>query len=142
VWSFQPVFAATWLNPETGLEVSGAASLLFSTYNEATDYQTAPAFQLEAAVVQRLRSGWGFGLTGYTYQQLADDSGDGADLTRRALGADSLRARVSGAGPVIAYSGGKLFGGDLSIKAKYVTEFGAKRRLESDVFTLGISLAY
>ncbi len=82
VWSLQPTLAATWLDPQTGLEVSGAASLLFSTFNEATDYQTAPAFQFEGAVVQRLSSGWGFGLTGYTYQQLADDSGRGADQTR------------------------------------------------------------
>ncbi len=142
VWSFQPVIAATWLNPNTGLEFSGAASLLFSTFNDATNYQTAPAFQFEGAVVQRLPSGWGFGLTGYTYQQLKDDSGSGADITRAALGADSLQARVNGIGPLVTYSGGELFGGDVSLRAKYVTEFGAKRRLESDVFTFSLSLAY
>lgn len=142
VWSFQPTIAATWLNPQTGLEVSGAASLLFSTKNDDTDYQTAPAFQFETAVVQRVRSGWGFGLTGYAYQQLDDDSGDGADLTRSFLGANSLKARVFGAGPMIVYSGGQLFGGDVSLKAKYVTEFEAKRRLESDIFTLSLSLAF
>ena len=142
VWSFQPTFAATYLNPETGFEVSGAASLLFSTKNDDTDYQTAPALQLEGAVVQRIRSGWGFGLTGYAYQQLDDDSGDGAEFTRDFLGATSLKARVFGAGPMIVYSGGQLFGGDLSLKAKYVTEFEAKRRLESDIFTFSLSLAF
>lgn len=142
VWSFQPTVAATYLNPETGFEVSGAASLLFSTKNDDTDYQTAPAVQLEAAIVQRIRSGWGFGVTGYAYQQLDDDSGDGADFTKAFLGTNSLKARVYGAGPMIVYSGGQLFGGDVSLKAKYVTEFGAKRRLESDVFTLAISLAF
>ncbi len=142
VWSFQPFVAVTSLNPQTGLELSGAASLLFSTFNTATDYQTAPAIQLEGAVVQRLPSGWGLGLTGYTYQQLSNDSGRGADLTQSFLGAESLKARVSGAGPIITYSGGQLFGGDLSFKAKYVKEFGAKRRLESDVFTLSFSLAF
>lgn len=142
VWSFQPTVAATWLNPKSGLEFSAAASLLFSTFNNATNYQTAPAFQLEAAVVQRFPSGWGFGLTGYTYQQLSDDSGRGADLTRAALGARSLQAQVTGAGPLVTYSGGELFGGDMSLRAKYVKEFGAKRRLESDVFTFSLSLAY
>jgi hypothetical protein len=142
VWSFQPTVAATYLNPENGFEVSGAASLLFSTKNDDTEYQTAPALQLEAAVVQRIRSGWGFGLTGYAYQQLDDDSGDGADITRDFLGANSLKARVFGAGPMIVYSGGKLFGGDVSLKAKYATEFGAKRRLESEVFTFALSLAF
>ncbi len=90
VWSFQPFVAATWIDPSTGFEASGAASLLFSSKNSATDYQTAPALQLEGAVVQRLRSGWGFGLTGYYYQQLDDDSGTGAEQTRAALRAKSL----------------------------------------------------
>jgi len=142
VWSFQPFVAATWLDPATGFEVSGAASLLFSTENDATNYQTAPALQLEGAVVQRIRSGWGFGMTGYLYQQLDDDSGSGADATRAALGADSLQSRVAGAGPIITYSGGKLFGADVSLKMKYVAEFGAKRRFESDIFTLNLALAF
>ena len=142
VWSFQPAIAATWLNPETGFELSGAASLLWSTENDETNYQTGVALQLEGAVVQRIRSGWGFGLTGYHYQQLEDDSGRGADLSRRLFGADSLKARVSGIGPIVTYSGGQLFGGDVSVKFKYVNEFDAKRRLESDVFTANISLAF
>jgi hypothetical protein len=142
VWSFQPFVAATWLNPATGFEASGAASLLFSTKNSATDYQTAPAIQLEGAVVQRLRSGWGFGLTGYFYQQLSDDSGAGAEQTRVALGADSLQARVAGIGPIVTFSGGQLFGGDVSLKMKYVSEFSAKRRFESDVVTVNMTIAF
>jgi hypothetical protein len=142
VWTFQPFVAATWLNTATGFEASGALSFLFSTENTATDYQTAPALQLEGAVVQRIRSGWGFGLTGYLYQQLDDDSGRGAEQTRAALGAESLQARVAGAGPIVTYSGGTLLGADVSLKAKYVTEFGAKRRFESDVFTANLSLAF
>lgn len=142
VWSFQPYVAVTSLNPQTGLELSGVASLLVSTKNEATDYQTAPALQLEGTIVQRLPSSWGFGLTGYTYQQLSNDSGSGARVTQSVLGASSLKARVSGIGPIVTYSGGMLFGGDLSFKAKYVKEFAAKRRLESDIFTISVSLAF
>jgi hypothetical protein len=142
VWSFQPFFAATWLNPDTGLELSGAVSFLFSTKNDATDYQTAPAVQLEGAVVQSIKSGWGFGLSAYHYEQTANDSGSGAEQTQEFLGLDSLRARVSGIGPIVTYSGGQLFGGDVSLRAKYVNEFNAKRRFESDIFTLSLSLAF
>jgi hypothetical protein len=142
VWTFQPFVAATWLDPATGFEASGALSFLASTENTATDYQTAPALQLEGAVVQRIRSGWGFGVTGYFYQQVDDDSGSGAEATRAALGADSLQARVAGAGPIMTFSGGKLFGADMSLKAKYVAEFGAERRFESDIFTLNLALAF
>lgn len=142
IWSFQPVFAVTHLNPETGLELSGAASLLFSTRNNATDYQNAPALNLEGTVMQHLPSGWAFGLTGYAYQQLGDDSGSGAAATRAALGASSLQARVFGAGPMISYSGATLFGQQASFQLKYFTEFGAKRRFESDTLWLNMSLVF
>ncbi|MBT3141485.1 hypothetical protein DS909_20560 [Phaeobacter gallaeciensis] len=140
IWSFQPVFAATYFDPSRGLEFSGAASLLFSTRNSATDYQNAPALNLEAAVVQHTKSGWALGLAGYAYAQIGDDSGSGADATRAFLGADSLRAQVFGAGPVINYSGATMFGKDVTFKVKYFTEFGAKRRFESD--TLWFNAAF
>ena len=116
VWSFQPVLAATWFDPKSGLEVSGAASMLFSTPYDTTDNQTAPAIQLEGAIQQHTKSGWAFCLTGYHYQQTKDDSGSGADKTRTALGASSLKARVSGVGPILTYSGASIFGGQASFK--------------------------
>lgn len=142
VWSFQPFFAVTWLDPKKGLELSGTASVLFSERNSATDYQTAPALNVETAVVQRFPSGMGLGLSGYMYRQLDDDSGSGASNTRDALGASSLKAKVNGVGPIITYSGAKLLGNDLSLKLKYVHEFGAKRRLESNVYTAVVSLTF
>jgi hypothetical protein len=54
VWGLQPVVAATRLNPETGHELSGAASVVFSTKNDATDYQTAPQLNVEVAALQHL----------------------------------------------------------------------------------------
>ena len=142
IWSFQPVFAATHMNPQSGLEFSGAASLLFSTRNKATDYQNAPALNLEGVVMQHLPSGWAFGAVGYAYQQLEDDSGSGAAATRAALGASSLQSRVFGAGPIISYSGVSVFGQQISLQLKYFTEFGAKRRFESDTLWLNMSLTF
>ncbi|GAA6182661.1 transporter [Shimia sp. NS0008-38b] len=142
IWSFQPVFAATYFDPTRGLEFSGAASLLFSTRNKATDYQNAPALNLEAAVTQHTKSGWAFGLAGYAYTQIGDDSGSGADATRFFLGADSLRAEVFGVGPVVSYSGASLFGKDTTFKLKYFTEFGAKNRFESDTLWLNLAISF
>ncbi|MEP4461953.1 transporter [Roseibium sp.] len=142
IWSFQPVFAVTHMNPDTGLEFSGAASLLFSTRNKATDYQNAPALNLEGAVMQHLPSGWAFGAVGYVYQQLDDDSGSGAAATKAALGASSLQARVFGAGPMITYSGATIFGQQASFQFKYLTEFGAKRRFESDTLWLNFAITF
>lgn len=142
IWSLQPVFAITKMNPATGLELSGAASLLFSTRNKATDYQNAPALNLEGTVMQHLPSGWAFGAVGYLYQQLGDDSGSGAEATKLALGASSLQARVYGAGPTVTHSGATVFGKQASFQLKYFTEFGAKRRFESDTLWLNMALTF
>lgn len=116
IWTFQPVITATYFDPSRGLEFSGAASLLFSTRNKATDYQNAPALNLEAAVVQHTPSGWAFGLAGYAYTQIGDDSGSGVDATRAFLGASSLQAQVFAAGPVISYTGATIFGKEATLK--------------------------
>jgi hypothetical protein len=142
IWSLQPVLAATHMNPKTGLELSGAASLLFSTRNKDTDYQNAPALNLEGTVMQHLPSGWAIGAVGYAYQQISEDSGSGAAATRAALGASSLKARVFGAGPIISYSSASVFGQQASFQLKYFTEFGAKRRFESDTLWFNVSLTF
>ncbi|WP_162798519.1 SphA family protein [Sulfitobacter sp. SK012] len=141
IWSIQPVLSMTHFNPKTGREFSGATSFLFSENNEATDYQTAPAFTLEATAMQHLPSGWAFGGSGYWYEQLKDDSGTGADNTRAALGVDSLRSRAFGLGPIITYSD-EMFGRPVSFKLKYYKEFGVKRRFESDVLWFNATMTF
>jgi hypothetical protein len=113
----------------------------FSTINTATDYQTAPELHFEATVAQHLPSGFTFAATGYAYQQLGNDSGDGAQNFQDALGAESLQARVFGFGPVLSYST-KIGGTSVSMKAKYIHEFGAKRRVESDVIWGNLTFAF
>lgn len=140
-WAVMPTSAFTWLDPDNGREFSASAGVTFSLENEATGYQTAPEFQLEATAMQHLPSGLALGLTGYAYQQLGDDSGEGADAMRLLTGVESLQARVFGVGPIVTWST-KVGNMPLSLKAKYVPEFDAKRRFESDVFwgTLGLTL--
>ncbi len=142
IWSFQPVFSATYFDPAKGLEFSGAASLLFSTRNKDTDYQNAPAINLEGTVLQHTKSGWAFGASGYAYAQIGDDSGSGAAATKAALGAGSLRAQVFGLGPMITYTGATVFGQAASFKLKYYKEFGAKRRFESDTLWMNMTLTF
>jgi hypothetical protein len=141
VWALQPVVAATWLDPATGHELSGAASIVFSTRNDATDYQTAPQLNAEVAALQHLPSGFAFGLTGYAYQQLGNDSGQGAENIQRALGATSLEARVFSAGAIATYNH-EIFGRPASFKLSYTSEFGARRRFESDTLWLTFGLPF
>lgn len=141
VWSVQPEFSMTYLNTDNGRELSGAATLLFSEKNSATDYATAPALTVESAFMQHLPNGWAIGATAYWYEQLGDDSGTGAVKTRAALLTSSLRASAFGAGPLVTYNG-ELFGQTVSFRAKYISEFGAKRRFENDTFWLNATLGF
>lgn len=125
----------------TGYYKDASVDVATRTVNAATGYQTAPEFELEATAMQHLPSGLALGLTGYAYRQLGDDRGEGADAMRRVTGAESLQARVFGIGPIVTWNT-KVGNMPLSLKAKYVPEFDAKRRFESDVFwgTLGLTL--
>jgi len=140
-FAFVPTLSYTSFSPKSGFEFSISSGITLSLRNQATDYQTAPEWQVESAVMQHLKSGFAFGATGYGYYQLGEDSGTGADNLRRQLGAQSLQARVFGAGPLITYAT-KLNGHSLSFKLKYVEEFGAKRRFESQIFWGNIAYAF
>jgi hypothetical protein len=140
-WAIAPTVAYTWFNPKTGFEVSASGLVTFSANNTATDYQTAPEAVLEATVMQHLKSGFAFGLTGYGYKQLGEDSGSGADALKAATNAASLQAQVFGIGPIITYST-KIGGRSVSMKLKYLTEFDARRRFESDVIAANFSINF
>lgn len=141
IWSFQPVFSVTHFDPTNGIELSAATSLLFSTKNSATNYQTAPAFTLEATAMQHLPNGFAFGATGYMYQQLSDDSGSGAAATRAALATNSLRAQAFGLGPIVTYSN-KALGIPLNFKLKYYKEFAVEKRFESEIVWFNASASF
>lgn len=140
-FAFDPTFSGTYLDPETGFELSGALGVTFSQINEATDYQTAPELHFEGTIAQHLPNGWVLGFTGYAYQQLDDDSGSGAENFKTAIGAQSLQARIFGLGPVIQY-GTKLGDVPVTFEAKYIQEFESRRRLEGESFWFTAGIAF
>ena len=139
--AFDPTVAFTYLDPENGRELSTAVGITFSFENEATDYQTAPEMHVEATAMQHLPNRLALGVTGYAYQQLGDDSGAGAESIKAATGQDSLEASVFGAGPILTYST-NVGGAPLSMKIKYIKEFEARKRFESDVIWATLSLSF
>ena len=139
-FGFDPTIAGTFLDPEAGFEISGALGITFNTRNSATKYQSAPELHFESTIAQHLPIGVAIGGTFYAYQQLANDSGTGARNIQRFTGASTLKARVLGAGPVISYAT-KLGNVGMTLKFKYLHEFAARRRFESNVYwgTMGLS---
>lgn len=139
-FAFDPTLSLTWFDPSSGWEYTGAFGVTFSAENSATNFQTAPEAHLEGTVMRHMPNKLALGLTGYAYRQIGDDSGSGASSEKALLGAKSLQAQVYGLGPILTWST-QVGAVPVSLKAKYIKEFGAKRRFESDKFwfTLGIA---
>jgi len=140
-FSFDPTAGITYLDPKTGIEVSGALGVTISTKNTATDYQTAPEMHFEGTVAQHFSSGLTIGLTGYAYYQLSDDSGTGAENFKKRTQSESLQARTFGGGAVVAWKA-KLGDVGVTMKAKYIQEFASKRRFESRALFGNISFSF
>lgn len=140
-WAVMPTVAYTYFNPTSGFEFSAVGGVTFSQRNDATDYQSAPEASLEMTVMQHLPSGWALGLTGYGYQQIGDDSGSGAEKLRSLTNAETLSASVFGLGPIITFNT-KIDGRAVGFKVKYITEFEAERRFQSDVLTGSVNISF
>jgi hypothetical protein len=140
-WMFMPTLSATYLDPQVGLEFSGALGIGFSTRNPATDWKNAPELTFEGAILQHFPNRLAFGVSGYYFQQLGEDSGSGADNFKSLVGAESLQARLFGIGPILTYQTavGNI---PVSLEAKYTHEFGARRRFEGDLFWGSINFAF
>jgi hypothetical protein len=136
-----PVVGYSYIDLEKGREYSIAGGVTFSSRNDATDYQSAPEAHIEATVMQYLPSKLGFGVTGYAYKQLGEDSGSGADKLRFTAGTESLQAEVYSIAPLVSYAT-EVGDTTVSFKAKYVHEFGAKRMFENDALWLSASFSF
>jgi hypothetical protein len=136
-----PVVAYSYIDLAKGREYSIAGGITFSSRNDATDYQSAPEAHVEATVMQYLPSRLGFGVTGYAYKQLGEDSGAGADRLRLTAGTESLQAEVYSLAPLVSYST-EVGDTTLSFKAKYVHEFGAKRMFENDSLWVSATFSF
>jgi hypothetical protein len=133
-WTFDASAAVTWLDPKSGIEVSGSAGLTLNLDNPANDYQTGTEGHLEFALMRHIGKDFSFGVAGYHYQQVTGDSGAGARL-------GDFKGRVSAVGPMLTYS----FTVDktpISTSVSWMHEFNAKNRLEgnSGLFNVVIPL--
>jgi hypothetical protein len=58
-WAVMPRLAATWFDPKTGWQASGAAIFSVSWDNPATDYETGDILNLDGAITKILAHlGW------------------------------------------------------------------------------------
>ena len=127
-WTFDTVVAATWFDPDKGTTFSIQPGLMINTENPDTNYRTGNEFHLDVNLDQFLTPSFAVGLKGYVYQQVTGDSGDGAIL------GDYISESV-GAGPGFVWIP-KFGAGKLTVLGKWMHDFSAKNRFESDYVTL------
>jgi hypothetical protein len=127
-WSFDTVGAVTWFNPESGTEVSIAPGVMINTENTDTDYETGTEFHLDFVANQFLSPTFALGLRGYYYKQLTGDSGAGATL-------GDFKSESFGIGPGLVWIP-EVGGGGFTVLGKWMHDFSADNRFESDYFTV------
>jgi hypothetical protein len=118
----------TWFDPEMGMELSVAPGIMVNTENSSTDYQTGTEFHVDFTLNQFLSPSFALGIRGYYYDQITDDSGAGALL-------GDFQSDSFGAGPGFVWMPG-FGGGKLTVLGKWMHDFTAENRFESDYFTL------
>ena len=132
-WAFMPQFAVTWFDPMTGWDVSGAFSLVFSTNNDETDYQSGALLHIDWAVGKHFGA-WELGIAGNIVEQISDDTGAGAIL-------GGFRAESFGLGPAVNYNG-MLFRRPLTVSAKWQPDLSATNTFKGDVIMASFLLVF
>lgn len=124
--------ALTYLDPKTGLELSGAIGITFNAKNNDTDYKTGTEIHFEWAAMKHLSHTVSLGLHGYAYKQIGADSGSGALL-------GPFKGRVFALGPALDYTF-KIGKTPVVTNLRYLHEFGVENRLKGDVGFLNFAV--
>lgn len=130
-WGADVFAAGTWLDPATGIDLSGVLGVTFNAENPTTDYRTGNEFHFEWAAVKHFNQQFDAGLIGYYYDQLSGDSGDGAS--------GPFKGRAASIGATIGWNF-KAGETPVSARIKYFHEFAVKNRAEGDAVFLTISM--
>ena len=133
-WAAMPRLAATYSDPESGWEISGAAIYSVSWENPATDYETGNILNLEGAITKNFGP-FGVGVVGYGMIQVTGDSGAGARL-------GAHESRVYSVGPILTFTTSADPTKALTILAKWYHEFDAENTLEGDVVDFAVSFRF
>jgi hypothetical protein len=131
-YSIDTNYALTYLNPETGRDVSFNIGHIYNTENDDTDYQTGQELHLDVVFNQFFSETFAAGLQGFYLKQITGDSGSGALL-------GDFKAEAAGVGPALLWNT-KIGDQDISFIAKWLHEFHAENRLEGDHIFLSFAL--
>lgn len=133
-WAFDTFAAATYLNMNTGTEVSVVPGFMTNTENDITHYRTGNEFHLDFMLNQFLAKSFALGFQGYYYQQVSGDSGSGATL-------GDFEGESVGVGPALLWLP-PWCDDKLVLSGKWLTDLDAEKRIESDWFLTTIAYRF
>ncbi|MFN4140749.1 transporter [Aestuariivirga sp.] len=131
-WVIDTTAAVTYLNPETRIELSGAAGLTFNFENPDTDYKSGTELHLEGAAMFHASQTVSFGVNGYALKQITGDGGSGAVL-------GDFKGQVFALGPAFDFT--FLLGSrPVTTNLRFFYEFGAENRMEGQAGFLNVAI--
>jgi hypothetical protein len=133
-WAVMTRLAATWFDPKTGWEATGAAIYSVNWANPATDYETGNILNLEGAVTKNFGP-LGIGVVSYAMIQTTGDSGSGARL-------GSFESRVYGVGPIVSFTTSADPSKALTVLAKWYSEFDSQNTFEGNTVDVAVSFKF
>jgi hypothetical protein len=133
-WAWSPQFGVTYLDPQSGWELSGAAIYVINFINPDTNYRSGNTAHIDFAAGKMLTPQFKVGLVGYYAQQVTADSGPGAIAGERKL-------RVAGIGPGVTYSF-SISQAAVNLVAKYYREFDAQNTTQGDAGNLSVRISF
>ena len=133
-WAIMSRLAATYFDPKTGWEATGAAIYSVNWENPATDYETGNILNLEGAVTKNFGP-LGVGVVSYAMIQTTGDSGSGARL-------GSFELRVYGVGPIVSFTTSADPYKALTVLVKWYSEFDAEHTFEGNTVDVAASFKF
>ena len=133
-WIGDVYAALTWLDPELGLDLSGAIGFEFNGENPDTDYRSGNAFHIDVSISKNLTKEFSVGLLGGYYEQVSDDGGIGNRV-------GAFKGRVTAVGATAGYDF-TVAGTPVSARIKVLREVDVENRPEGTIglFTVGFPL--
>ena len=131
-WAADVYGAATWFDPEIGLDLSSALGITFNGENPKTDYRTGTEFHWEWAITQNITDRFSAGLAGYYLDQISGDSGSGARL-------GDFEGRVAAIGATVGYTF-QVGIVPIAARLKFFHEFDVTNRLKADTAFLTVAM--
>jgi hypothetical protein len=122
----------TYLNLQTGHEISAALGVSFNGTNPATNYTTGTELHFEWALNQHFASGFSLGVGGYIYDQVSGDSGSGDHV-------GAFEGRVVSIGPLVGYTfkAGEV---PVTLSSRWFSEFDVQNRVTGNSVFASVSM--